>query len=147
MIDLRSDTVTQPTEAMRKAMAEAVVGDDVLRDNLTVIELEKLAADILGMEAALFVSSGTMGNQLALMSTVKRGDEIIVSDGCHIFHHEVGGAAVLSGANLRMLSFENGIYNTGQIERAIRSDDIHEPKTALICMENALANGRSFRWK
>lgn len=141
-IDLRSDTVTHPTQEMRKAMFEAEVGDDVLRDDPTVNELERIAAEILGKEASLFVPSGTMGNQLALMTSTRRGDEVIVSDNCHIFHHEVGGAAVLSGANLRMLSFPDGIYDVKQIEAAIRPVEIHEPPTTLICMENALANGR-----
>ncbi|MDD3167926.1 MAG: low-specificity L-threonine aldolase [Eubacteriales bacterium] len=140
-IDLRSDTVTQPTQAMRDAMYTAEVGDDVYQDDPTVNALEALAAETLGKEAALFVPSGTMGNQLALMSQTGRGDEVIVSADCHIFAHEVGAAAVLSGANLRQLSFPNGIYDAKRIEKAIRPDDIHEPKTVLICMENALANG------
>lgn len=140
-IDLRSDTVTKPTKAMREAMYIAEVGDDVYQDDPTVNELEALAAKMLGKGAALFVPSGTMGNQLALMCFTNRGEEIIVSADCHIFAHEVGAAAVLSGANLRQLSFEKGIYDAKMIEKAIRSDDIHEPRTALICMENALANG------
>jgi threonine aldolase len=141
-IDLRSDTVTQPTQAMRDAMYIAEVGDDVYQDDPTVHELETLAAEMLGKEAALFVTSGTMGNQLSLMCWTNRGDEVIVSAGCHIFMHEVGGAAVLSGANLKQLYFKNGIYDAKLVEEAIRPDDIHEPKTALICVENALANGR-----
>jgi threonine aldolase len=127
---------------MRDAMHSAEVGDDVYQDDPTVNELEALAAEMLGKEAALFVPSGTMGNQLALMSQTGRGDEVIVSADCHIFMHEVGAAAVLSGANLRQISFKNGVYDAGLIEKAIRPDDIHEPKTVLICMENALANGR-----
>lgn len=141
-IDLRSDTVTQPTQAMRDAMLTAEVGDDVYQDDPTVNELEALAAEMLGKEAALFVPSGTMGNQLGLMVHTSRGDEVIVSADCHIFMHEVGAAAVLSGANLRQISFKNGVYDAKLIEKAIRPDDIHEPKTVLICMENALANGR-----
>lgn len=141
-IDLRSDTVTQPTQAMRDAMHIAEVGDDVYQDDPTVNELEALAAEMLGKEAALFVPSGTMSNQLALMSQTSRGDEVIVSADCHIFMHEVGAAAVLSGANLRQLSFKHGVYDPRLIEKAIRPDDIHEPRTVLICMENALANGR-----
>ena len=141
-IDLRSDTVTQPTQAMRDAMHIAEVGDDVYQDDPTVNKLEALAAEMLGKESALYVPSGTMSNQLALMSWTNRGDEVIVSADCHIFMHEVGAAAVLSGANLRQLSFKNGIYDPRLIEKAIRPDDIHEPKTVLICMENALANGR-----
>ena len=140
-IDLRSDTVTQPTQAMRDAMYVAEVGDDVYQDDPTVNKLESLAAETLGKEASLFVPSGTMGNQLALMCQTGRGDEVIVSADCHIFVHEVGAAAVLSGANLRQLSFPNGIYDAKRIEKAIRPDDIHEPKTVLICMENAMANG------
>ncbi|HML37708.1 MAG TPA: low-specificity L-threonine aldolase [Bacillota bacterium] len=141
-IDLRSDTVTLPTQAMRNAMLTAEVGDDVYQDDPTVNELEALAAEVLGKEAALFVPSGTMGNQLGLMVHTSRGDEVIVSADCHIFMHEVGAAAVLSGANLRQISFKNGVYDAKLIEKAIRPDDIHEPKTVLICMENALANGR-----
>lgn len=140
-IDLRSDTVTQPTQAMRDAMHAAVVGDDVYQDDPTVNELEALAAEMLGKEAALFVPSGTMGNQLGLMCHTRRGDEVIVSADCHIVMHEVGAAAVLSGVNLRQLSFHKGIFDPKMIEKAIRPDDIHEPKTTLICMENALANG------
>ena len=115
MIDLRSDTVTQPTLEMRSAMAEALVGDDVYGDDPTTNELESIAADMLGMEAALFVPSGTMGNQLALMSHTNKGEEAIVSRDCHIFEHEVGAAAVLSGLNLNALSFENGIYEPRKI--------------------------------
>lgn len=143
-IDFRSDTVTQPTPEMREAMFNAEVGDDVYRDDPTTNELENLACKMLGKETALFVPSGTMGNQLALMSHTQRGQEAIVSVNSHIFEHEVGAAAVLSGLNLRPLSFENGIYNPKQIEDAIRPDDIHEPPTGLICLENALANGRVF---
>jgi threonine aldolase len=141
-IDLRSDTVTQPTQAMRDAMHIAEVGDDVYQDDPTVNKLEALAAEMLGKEAALFVPSGTMSNQLGLMSQTNRGEEVIVSADCHIFMHEVGAAAVLSGENLRQLPFKNGIYDPQRIEKAIRPNDIHEPKTVLICMENALANGR-----
>ncbi len=141
-IDLRSDTVTQPTQAMREAMANAPVGDDVYGDDPTVNELERLAAELLNKEDALFVPSGTMGNQLCIMAQTKRGDEVIVSDDSHIFVHEVGAAAVLSAVTLRQLHFENGIFNATQIARAIRENDIHEPPTTLICMENALSNGR-----
>ncbi len=141
-IDLRSDTVTQPTEDMRKAMANAPVGDDVYGDDPTVNELERLAAEVLGKEAALFVPSGTMGNQLCIMAQTKRGDEVIVSDESHIFVHEVGAAAVLSAVTLRQVQFENGIFSAAKMERAIREEDIHEPPTTLLCMENALSNGR-----
>lgn len=101
LLDFRSDTVTHPTPAMREAMYRAEVGDDVYQDDPTTNRLETLAAETLGMEAALFVPSGTMGNQLALMSHTYRGEEAIVSVNSHIFEHEVGAAAVLSGLNLR----------------------------------------------
>ena len=141
-IDFRSDTVTIPTEEMRKAMAEAVVGDDVYGDAPTVIELETLAADLMGKEAAMFVPSGTMGNQLAIMTHTRRGDEIIVEESCHIVEHEVGAVAVLSGVNLRTVKGINSILQPKDVEAAIREEDIHHPETTLICMENALSNGR-----
>lgn len=142
LIDLRSDTVTQPTPEMRRAMAEALVGDDVYQDDPTVNRLEQEAARRLGKEAALFLSSGTQSNQVAVMSWTKRGDEITVSDGCHIYEHEVGAVAVLSGANMRTLHFDGGIPQPALIESAVRGQDIHFPETALICVENALSNGR-----
>ena len=141
-IDLRSDTVTQPTEEMRQAMLEAPVGDDVYMDDPTVNRLEEEGARILGKEAALYLSSGTQSNQVAVMTWCKRGDEIIVSDGCHIYEHEVGAVAVLAGANMRTLHFEGGIPDASMIEKSIRGVDIHVPETTLICMENALSNGR-----
>ncbi|NLT16327.1 MAG: low-specificity L-threonine aldolase [Clostridiales bacterium] len=141
-IDLRSDTVTQPTIKMRQRMFEAEVGDDVYRDDPTVNELERLAADILGKEDALFVPSGTMGNQVALMTHTRRGDEVIAGEISHVIVHEVGAAAVLSGVTVRTVEFKEGVYDARLIAAAIRSDDIHEPPTSLIVMENALANGR-----
>ncbi len=141
-IDLRSDTVTRPTSAMREAMYKAEVGDDVYRDDPTVNELEREAARILGKEEALFVPSGTMGNQLGIMAQTRRGDEIIAGADCHIVMHEVGAAAVLSGVSIRQLTYPNAIPVPELIEAHIRPDDIHEPPTALICLENALANGR-----
>ena len=141
-IDLRSDTVTQQTPEMREAIFKAAVGDDVYQDDPTVNELEETAAAILGKEAALFVTSGTMGNQLGLLTQTKRGDEIIAGADCHIVMHEVGAAAVLSGVNIRQLTYPNSIPQPQKIEAFIRPDDIHEPPTALFCLENALANGR-----
>jgi threonine aldolase len=141
-IDIRSDTVTQPTREMRQAMFEAEVGDDVYGDDPTVNELERLAAEILGKESALFVPSGTMGNQVAVMTHTRRGDEVVASEESHVFAHEVGAAAVLSGVSLRTIRFGKGMYDVGQIAAAIRSADIHEPPTTLILLENALANGR-----
>ncbi len=142
-IDLRSDTVTQPIIKMRQRMFEAEVGDDVYRDDPTVNELERLAADILGKEDALFVPSGTMGNQVALMTHTRRwgrGDRFYEIS--HVIVHEVGAAAVLSGVTVRTVEFKEGVYDARLIAAAIRSDDIHEPPTSPIVMENALANGR-----
>ena len=141
-IDLRSDTVTQPTPEMRKAMAEAIVGDDVYGDDPTVNQLEVLAAKMLGKPAAIFVSSGTMGNQLAVMAATDRGDEIILGKDYHIYSHEAGAVGILSGANMCILPFENGMPDIAMIEGAIRTPDIHHPKTKMICLENALGNGR-----
>jgi threonine aldolase len=141
MIDLRSDTVTQPTDKMRDAMFCAIVGDDVYGDDLTTIKLEKTAAKILGKEAALFVPSGTFGNQLAILTHTRRGDEIIVGHDSHIVMHEVGAAAVIAGVQLRMTNTSNGVFSVNDVKKLIRTDDIHYPDTGLICMENAHGNG------
>ncbi|MCK8061015.1 MULTISPECIES: low-specificity L-threonine aldolase [unclassified Fusibacter] len=141
MIDLRSDTVTKPTDKMRNAMANALVGDDVYGDDLTTIELERTAADLLGKEAALFVPSGTFGNQLAILTHTRRGDEIIVGHDSHIVLHEVGAAAVIAGVQLRATTTKNGVFNVDEVKSLIRTDDIHYPDTGLICMENAHGNG------
>lgn len=140
-IDLRSDTVTQPTELMRQMMASAEVGDDVYGDDPTVNRLEELACKILGKEAALFVPSGTFGNQAAIMSHTQRGDEILVGEECHILMHEVGGAAVLSGVQTRSFPTTNGCADIVRLEKMIRGEDIHFPNTGLICMENAHSSG------
>jgi len=140
-IDLRSDTVTQPTEEMRSAMAGAVVGDDVYEDDPTVNRLEEIAAGAVRLEAALFVPSGTMGNQLAIMSHTKRGDEIIIGESYHVVAHEVGAAAILAGVSCRTVSAPDDIITAKQVESAIRPVDIHYPDTGLLCLENALSNG------
>jgi len=140
-IDLRSDTVTLPTEEMRTAMASAEVGDDVYGDDPTVKKLEKIAATIVGKEDALFVPSGTFGNQLAILTHTNRGNEIIVEKNSHIVMHEVGAAAVISGVNIRTVEGKNGAMNPRDVEMAIRDDDIHFPQTGLICVENAHSCG------
>ncbi|HAS73878.1 MAG TPA: threonine aldolase [Clostridiales bacterium UBA8960] len=140
-LDFRSDTVTLPTDNMRKAMYGAVVGDDVYGDDPTVKLLEEKSAAILGKEAALFVPSGTFGNQLAVLTHTKRGDEVILGDACHIVMHEVGAAALISGVQLRQVPTINGLMNARDIERMIRTKDIHYPDTGLICIENAHSNG------
>ena len=142
IIDLRSDTVTMPTDEMREAMAKAAVGDDVYNDDPTVAALEQQAADMLGKEAALFCPSGTMANQLAIMCHTNRGDEVILSKNSHVVKHEVGGAAIISQISYAMVDNDNDfVYDTDVINE-IRADDIHYPKTSLLCLENALGNGQ-----
>lgn len=136
-IDLRSDTVTMPTDEMRAAMANAVVGDDVYGDDPTVNELEIIAAKKVGMEAALFVPSGTFGNQLALLTHTNRADEVILEYNAHIVIHEVGASSVIAGVQLRTVNGVNGAMDPCLVEKAIRPDDIHMPTTGLICVEQA----------
>lgn len=137
MIDLRSDTFTQPTEAMRAAMASAEVGDDVFKEDPTVNRLESLAAKMTGKEAALFVASGTMGNLVCVLSHCGRGDEIILGDRSHIFLNEVGGISALGGIHPRTVANEkDGTLRIENMEKAIRHQDVHYPPTRLICLEN-----------
>ena len=141
MIDFRSDTVTKPTPAMREAMAHAHVGDDVYQDDPTVVELETLAAQLTHKEAGLFVPSGTMGNQIAILTHTQRGDEIILGAHSHIKTYEVGAAAVLSGVSYHTVKEHRGMLDLSAIEAGIRGEDIHFPKTSLICIENAHGSG------
>jgi len=137
IIDLRSDTVTKPTEAMRDAMAQAEVGDDVYGEDPTVNRLEQLAAEMMGKEAGLFVPSGTMGNLIALITHCGRGQEVILGDNSHIFYYEVGGGAVVGGLPFHILPNDQfGGLDPVQVEHAIRGQDIHYPKTGLLCLEN-----------
>jgi threonine aldolase len=136
IIDLRSDTVTRPTPAMMKAMMAAPLGDDVLGDDPTVIKLQSETAKLLGKQAGLFVPSGTMGNQLAIMAHTNPGDEVILDYQSHIFRYEVAGAAVMSGVQFNALSGPGGGMAVKQIQDAIRPEDIHQPATTLICLEN-----------
>lgn len=141
-IDLRSDTVTMPTPEMRRAMAAAEVGDDVYSDDPTVNRLEQLAAEMLGKEAAIFVPSGTMGNQIAVMSWTQYGNEIIAGQLSHIVHYECGAAARLSGVNLALVDNPDTYIYPRDIKRLVRPEgDLHFPHTALLCVENALCNG------
>ena len=136
-IDLRSDTVTQPTEAMRAAMAQAVVGDDVYGEDPTVNELERLAARIMGKQAALFVPSGTMANLAAVLSHCQRGDEVILGDQSHTFLYEAGGAAALGGVHPFPVPNEpDGTLDPRRVESSIRPKDVHFPTTRLVCLEN-----------
>ena len=143
MIDIRSDTVTCPTKAMRKAMAEAEVGDDVYGDDPTINKLEKLGAKMMGKEAALFVPSGTFGNQLALFTWCKRGTEVILGEECHIIQHEAGAASVIAGVQTRPISAPDGTFTAAAIRERLRKQDLHAPYTSLICLENAHSSGRS----
>ena len=135
-IDLRSDTVTKPTNEMREAMFKAELGDDVYGEDPTVIELEKLGARMTGKAAGLFVASGTMGNQVAVLSHTQRGDEVICEAESHIYYYEVAGMSVLSGVQARTLPSVKGILSAETIEAAIRPVDVHQPRSALICLEN-----------
>ena len=141
-IDLRSDTVTLPSQAMRKAIAAAEVGDDVYGEDPTVNYLESLAAAKLGKEAALLVSSGTQGNLLAVLSHCQRGDEYIVGQHAHAYRNEAGGAAVLGSVQPQPLEFEpDGTLDLAQVEAAIKPDDYHYARTRLLCLENT-QNGK-----
>ncbi|MCL2616389.1 MAG: beta-eliminating lyase-related protein [Defluviitaleaceae bacterium] len=140
-IDLRSDTVTKPTPEMRHAMATCEVGDDVYSDDPTVTRLEKLAARTMGKEAALFVPTGTMGNQLSIMVHVKPTDEIILGRNSHVVAYEVGAVALLSGANYALVDHPDDYVTAEHIHNYVRSKNIHFPDTGLVCVENALCNG------
>jgi len=137
-VDLRSDTVTRPTPAMRRAMAEAVVGDDVFGDDPTVQELERRMAQLTGMEAALYVPSGTMGNQLAIHAHSSSGEEVLLESESHIFLNEQGGLAALSGCLAHPLVGERGALEPAAIAQAVRSysDDDHVARVTLLCLEN-----------
>jgi threonine aldolase len=136
LIDLRSDTVTQPTQAMRDAMRDAEVGDDILGEDPTVRELERRSAEILGKEAGLFVVSGTMANQVAVMAFTERGDEIIVGEDTHIYNLEVGGLAALSQVQVRTLLATRGEFSLDAVRAAIRPRGIQSPVTRLLCLED-----------
>jgi len=142
LIDVRSDTVTHPTPAMRQAMAEADVGDDIYGDDPTVNRLEALGAEMLGKETALFVPSGTFGNQLALFTWCRRGTEVILGDNCHIVVHEAGAPSIIAGVQLRCIPDPGGVIDPQEIKKRLRKQDLHAPATSLICMENAHSSGK-----
>ena len=142
IVDLRSDTVTRPGPAMRRAIAEAEVGDDLLGDDPTVKRLEARVAEILGKEAALFFPSGTMANQTALATQGAWGSEVVVEAGAHVLHWEEGAAAALSGLQLRTVEGRAGALEPEALAAAIRSDSRYMPRTSLVCLENThLASG------
>jgi threonine aldolase len=133
---LRSDTVTLPTDEMREAMNNAEVGDDVYQEDPTVNQLEELAANKAGKEAALFVPSGTMGNLIAVLTHCQRGDEVIVEMDFHIYYYEVGGMSAVAGVIPRLIIGNKGIPDPQDIKMALRDENLHYPKTTLICLEN-----------
>ncbi len=137
MIDLRSDTVTQPTPLMRQAMANAVVGDDVYQEDPTVNQLQEKAAALMGKEAGLFVASGTMANLIAVLANCQRGDEVMMGDLGHTFLFEAGGVSALGGVVIHTLpNLPDGTINLEDIHNAIRTDDIHHPVSRMLILEN-----------
>ncbi len=146
MIDLRSDTVTQPTADMRRVMAEAEVGDDVLGDDPTVAALEARTAEILGMAAAVYMPSGTMTNQVAIRAHTEPGDEILIEANGHSYFYEGGGAAALSGVTCRLLSGRRGIFTADEVRGALRPKNIHFPRTKVVCVENTHNRGGGSIW-
>lgn len=135
-LDFRSDTVTKPSPEMREASYKAVLGDDVYRDDPEVNELERVGAEIFGMEAGLFVTSGTMGNAVAVLAHTQRGDEIILEERSHIYVNEVGGLAVMGQLMSRTVKGVKGHMDPADIQAAVRIDNIHFPPTSLLCVEN-----------
>ena len=137
VVDLRSDTVTHPSPEMRRAMYEAELGDDVYGEDPTLNALEAKAAERLGKEAAVFVASGTMGNLVSVLSHAQRGDEIILGNKAHIFRSEAGGASALGGVSFHTIpNDERGMLDLDDIQAAVRPNDPHMPRTALVCLEN-----------
>ena len=136
IVDLRSDTVTRPGPGMREAISSAVVGDDVLGDDPTVHRLEAHMTALFGMEAAVFVPSGTMANLLALLAQTRPGDEIVVDRNCHIFNYEAGGAATIGGLQIYTTDGAGGRLPLDELPGAVRPDNIHHPRTSLVAIEN-----------
>lgn len=135
-IDLRSDTVTLPPKAMLEKILEANLGDDIMGEDLTVKKLEKQAADLLGMEDALLLTSGTMANQVALMTFCNRGEEVIMGKDSHIYNLEGAATSAVAQVQIRTVDVDNGVYDTAEIEKNINAGDIQRAKTSLISLEN-----------
>lgn len=146
MIDLRSDTVTRPTRDMRRAMAEAEVGDDVFGEDATVNRLEEYVAELLGKEAAIYAPSGTMTNQIGVYVNTGRGDEVLMHEQAHIFNYEAGAPALISGVQIRPLPGERGTIDPETLRAAIRPENVHFPRPRLLCLENThnVAGGKVF---
>ncbi len=147
MIELRSDTFTLPTEGMREAMFTAPIGDDVFGEDESVNALETYCANLFGMEAALFCSSGTQTNQIAIKMHTKPGDEVICHELSHIYLYEGGGIAFNSGASVRLLQGDYGRFTANQAKLAINKDDVHFPSSKLISIENTINRGGGACWE
>jgi len=146
IVDLRSDTVTQPTEAMRAAMAAAPVGDDVYGEDPTVNRLQEMAAARLGMEAALFVPSGTMGNTCALLAHTQAGDEVVFEAQAHMHLWECGNYASIAGLAVRTVAGQHGVIGPAELEAVLRPANVHFPPTRLVCIENTHNNHGGAAW-
>jgi threonine aldolase len=146
MIDLRSDTVTRPTPSMRQAIADAEVGDDVLGDDPTVQALEKRVAEILGTEAAVYMPSGTMTNQVAIRAHTEPGDEILLDANSHSYFYEAGAPGGVSGVMCRLLPGVRGIFSADDVKAALRPKNYHFPPTKLLCVENTHNRGGGAVW-
>lgn len=146
MIDLRSDTITKPTAAMRAAMAAAEVGDDVFGDDPTVLELERETAAVLGKDAAVYMPSGTMTNQVAIRTHTEPGDEIVLEANSHSYFYETGGPAALSGVMCRLLTGERGIFTVAELKANLHPENIHFPRARLVCIENTHNRGGGSIW-
>ncbi len=146
LIDLRSDTVTRPSPEMRAAIAAAEVGDDVLGDDPTVNRLQDRMADFLGQEAALFVPSGSMANQVSIRSVCEPGDEIIIDETTHSYNYEAAGPAALSGVSLRIIRGQRGIFSAADVEAMVRPDGVHFPRSRLVIIENTNNRGGGSIW-
>jgi threonine aldolase len=141
MIDFRSDTVTRPTQEMLAYMMQAPVGDDVFSDDPTVNELEAYATNLFGMEAAVFCPSGTMTNQIAIKVHTRPMDDVICEEGAHVYFYEAGGIAFNSGASVRLLKGDRGRFTAQQVAENINADNVHFPRTSLVCVENTCNRG------
>ena len=141
IIDFRSDTVTKPTPAMLQAMMTAKVGDDVFSEDPSINELEKMSADMFGMESGLFCPSGTMTNQIAIKCHTQPGDEVICDESAHVYQYEGGGIAFNSSASVKLLYGDRGRINVTQVKAAINADDNHKANTSLVCLENTSNRG------
>lgn len=146
MIDLRSDTVTKPTEAMRRAMANATVGDDVFGEDPTVNALEQATAALLGKEAAVYMPSGSMTNQVAVRSHTEPGDEIVLEAHAHVYFFEAGAPAALSGVMCRLIQGQRGLYTAADLRAVLHPTNVHFPVTKLVCIENTHNLGGGSIW-